>query len=49
MLRMIKNNSGVTLVEYGLIVVMIAVVVVVSLQAIGTDLTTVFTTISTKV
>jgi pilus assembly protein Flp/PilA len=49
MLKFLKNNSGVTLIEYGLIAALIAVVVVVGLQAVGTSLDTVFTTVSTNV
>ena len=49
MLKFLKNKDGVTIIEYGLIAALIAVAIVVGLQAIGTNLDTVFSTVSTKV
>ncbi len=48
-LRPVKSESGVTAIEYGLIAALIAVVIIVGVTAIGTNLGTVFTAISTKV
>lgn len=45
----IRDEEGASAVEYGLIVGLIAVVIVVILGTIGTDLNTLFTTISTKI
>lgn len=44
-----ENNSGVTMVEYGLIAALIAVVLVTILATVGENLNTVFGTISTAV
>jgi pilus assembly protein Flp/PilA len=40
------SESGVTAIEYGLIAALIAVVIIVGVTAIGTNLAVVFTTIS---
>ena len=48
LLRLVKNDSGATAIEYGLIAGLIAVVIVAALTLIGTDLTNAFTTISTS-
>ncbi|MGH6847929.1 MAG: Flp family type IVb pilin [Methylocella sp.] len=45
--RFIKDQSGVTAIEYGLIAALIAVVIIVAVQLVGTDLTATFTSIST--
>jgi pilus assembly protein Flp/PilA len=42
-----KENNGQTLIEYALIVVLIAIVVIVVLTAMGVDITDVYTTIRT--
>jgi pilus assembly protein Flp/PilA len=40
--RLVRDEDGATAVEYGLIVGLIAVVIVATLAAIGTDLNTIF-------
>ena len=44
----LKDESGVTAIEYGLIAGLIAVVIIVMVTNVGTDLNTVFTSIDTK-
>jgi pilus assembly protein Flp/PilA len=44
-----KNDSGATAIEYGLIAAGIAVVIVTAVQLIGTNLTSTFNKIATKV
>ncbi|MEP2705797.1 MAG: Flp family type IVb pilin [Roseibium sp.] len=46
--RFVKNESGATAIEYGLIAGLLSVVIVGTLQIIGTDLSSVFTSISTE-
>ena len=46
--RFIKDKSGVTAIEYGLIAGLISVVIIVAVTAIGTELNAVFTYISTS-
>jgi pilus assembly protein Flp/PilA len=46
---LIRNENGATAIEYGLIAALIAVVIVGGVTAIGTNLSTLFTTVSTKV
>ena len=46
--RFLKDQSGVTAIEYGLIASLIAVAIVASLIAVGTDLNTMFGLIATK-
>ena len=43
----IKDESGVTAIEYALIASLIAVFIIVAVQAVGTSVQTVFTEIST--
>jgi len=43
----VVSESGVTAIEYGLIAALIAVVIVVSVTAVGTKLVTVFTSVGT--
>ena len=45
--RFVKDESGVTAIEYGLIAGLISVVILVSVTAIGTSLQGLFTTIAT--
>jgi pilus assembly protein Flp/PilA len=45
--RFIKDESGATAIEYGLIAAGISVVILVAVQAVGTNLNTTFTTIGT--
>ncbi|MGH9677718.1 MAG: Flp family type IVb pilin [Candidatus Acidiferrum sp.] len=46
--RFIDDQSGVTAIEYGLIASLIAVVIIVAVQLVGTDLTATFTQISSN-
>jgi pilus assembly protein Flp/PilA len=46
--RFLKDESGATAIEYGLIAALISVVIVTAVTAIGTKLNTTFTTIGTK-
>jgi len=46
--RFMKDESGATAIEYGLIAALIAVVVIGAVTAIGTKLNGTFDTISTK-
>jgi pilus assembly protein Flp/PilA len=45
--RFIKDQSGVTAIEYGLIAALIAVVIITAVTAVGTSLSGTFTAIST--
>ncbi len=47
--RFIKDESGATAIEYGLIAALIAVVIVTAVTAIGTNLNTKFTAVSTAI
>ena len=46
--RFLKDESGATAIEYGLIVALIAVVIIGAVTAIGGTLNTTFTTIDDK-
>ena len=41
--KLLKDESGATAIEYGLIVTLISVVVIVALNTIGTELNTAYT------
>ena len=47
--RFFANESGATAIEYGLIAALIAVVIIGAVTAVGTSLSTTFTTVSGKV
>jgi pilus assembly protein Flp/PilA len=47
--RFVRDESGATAIEYGLIAALIAVVIIGAVAAVGTSLTTTFTNISTAV
>jgi len=47
--RFVRDESGATAIEYGLIAALIAVVIIGAIKAIGTNLSTTFTTISGNV
>jgi len=47
--RFLKDESGATAIEYGLIAALIAAVIITALTAIGTNLNNTFTTIGNKV
>jgi len=44
--RFVRDESGATAIEYGLIAALIAVVIIGAVTAVGTNLSTTFTTIS---
>ena len=44
--RFVRDESGATAIEYGLIAALIAVVIITAVQAVGTKLSGTFTTIS---
>jgi pilus assembly protein Flp/PilA len=46
--RFVKDESGATAIEYGLIAALVAVVLVTALTAMGTKLSGTFTTVSSK-
>lgn len=46
--RFIKDESGATAIEYGLIVALIAVVIITAVTTLGTKLNTAFETINGK-
>jgi pilus assembly protein Flp/PilA len=47
--RFLKDESGATAIEYGLIAALIAVVIITALTAVGTQLSTTFNSISGSV
>ena len=46
--KFLTNESGATAIEYGLIAALIAVVIITGVTAVGTKLSSTFTTLSTK-
>jgi pilus assembly protein Flp/PilA len=46
---MIRDEEGATMVEYGLLVALIAMVALVAVQALGKNLSTVFSTVASSV
>jgi pilus assembly protein Flp/PilA len=48
-IRFLRDNKGVTALEYGLIAGLIAVVIATAVGNLGTDLSNVFTTIAGKI
>jgi pilus assembly protein Flp/PilA len=44
--RFVSNESGVTAIEYGLIAALIALVIIGAVSAVGTKLSTVFSTVA---
>jgi pilus assembly protein Flp/PilA len=46
--KLMRDESGATAIEYGLIAALIAVVIIAALTSVGTKLSTVFNTVSTK-
>lgn len=44
--QFMKNESGATAIEYGLLASLIAVAIIASVQLVGTDLTATFTSVS---
>jgi len=47
--RFVKNNAGVTAIEYGLIAALVAVVCIAAWKLLGTSLSTSFSTIAGSV
>ncbi|MBS0470312.1 MAG: Flp family type IVb pilin [Proteobacteria bacterium] len=47
--RFVRDESGATAIEYGLIAALIAVVVIGAVQAVGTGLSTTFNTVAGSV
>ncbi|MBN8998207.1 MAG: Flp family type IVb pilin [Rhizobiales bacterium] len=47
-IRFVKNESGATAIEYGLIAALIGCGIIVAATQLGTDLSTLFTNIGTK-
>lgn len=47
--RFLRDEDGATAIEYGLIVALIALGIIVGLRAIGEDLSTVFNNIATEI
>ena len=47
--RFVRDESGATAIEYGLIAALIAVVIIGAVTSVGTNLSTTFNTISTKI
>jgi len=47
--HMIKSKKGQGMVEYGLIIGLVAIVVIIALRALGVNLTNIFNTISDSV
>lgn len=47
LLAFLKNESGATAIEYGLIAALIAVVIITGVTAVGTQLSATFTSLST--
>ena len=46
LLRVTRNDSGATAIEYGLIAALIAVAAIAAMTSVGTSLTGVFTTVA---
>jgi pilus assembly protein Flp/PilA len=47
--RFVRDESGATAIEYGLIAALIAVVIIGAITLVGTNLSTTFNTVSTKI
>ena len=48
-LQTLRTDKGATAVEYGLMVALIALAIIVAVTALGTNLSNLFTTVSSKV
>jgi pilus assembly protein Flp/PilA len=46
--RFVRDESGATAIEYGLIAALIAVVIIGAVSTVGTNLTTTFNSVATK-
>lgn len=49
MKKFLKNKSGATAIEYGLIAALIAVAIITAVTALGTNLSSTFSTVSGRV
>jgi pilus assembly protein Flp/PilA len=47
--RFVRDESGATAIEYGLIAALIAVVIITAVTSVGTNLSTTFTTVAGKI
>ena len=47
--RFVRDESGATAIEYGLIAALIAVVIIGAVQLVGTNLSTTFSTVAAKI
>jgi len=47
-IRLMKDESGATAIEYGLIAALIAVAAIAAFQLVGTNLSAIFNTVATK-
>jgi len=47
--RFVRDESGATAIEYGLIAALIAVVIIGAVELIGTNLSTTFSTVASKI
>jgi pilus assembly protein Flp/PilA len=47
-MQFVRDDSGATAIEYGLIAALIAVVIIGAVQLVGTNLTTTFSTVATN-
>jgi pilus assembly protein Flp/PilA len=48
LIRLCKNEDGATAIEYGLIAALIAVAAIAAFQLVGTNLSSTFNTVATK-
>jgi pilus assembly protein Flp/PilA len=48
LINLLRNENGATAIEYGLIAALIAVAAITAFQTVGTNLTSVFTTVANK-
>jgi pilus assembly protein Flp/PilA len=48
LVRLFKDEDGATAIEYGLIAALIAVAAIAAFQLVGTNLSTIFNTVATK-
>ncbi len=46
--KLIRDEAGATAIEYGLIAALIAVAAITAMQSLGNELSTTFSTVSTK-
>jgi pilus assembly protein Flp/PilA len=47
--RFLRDESGATAIEYGLIAALIAVAIIAAVELVGTNLTTTFNTVAAKI